>query len=93
MIALISMAIEQFEIAQSSCVACWLSHFSNPELLLLLLLLIVIHHLKILITDDQIFIEAVSAIARAFFIALVGPYSIVLRALVRSVACLGRVHA
>jgi len=90
MIALISMAIEQFEIAQSSCVACWLSHFSNPELLLLL---IVIHHLKILITDDQIFIEAVSAIARAFFIALVGPYSIVLRALVRSVACLGRVHA
>ena len=91
MIALISMAIEQFEIAQSSCVACWLSHFSNPELLLLLL--IVIHHLKILITDDQIFIEAVSAIARAFFIALVGPYSIVLRALVRSVACLGRVHA
>ena len=85
------MAIEQFEIAQSSCVACWLSHFSNPELLLLLL--IVIHHLKILITDDQIFIEAVSAIARAFFIALVGPYSIVLRALVRSVACLGRVHA
>jgi len=91
MIALISMAIEQFEIAQSSCVACWLSHFSNPELLLLLL--IVIHHLKILITDDQIFIEAVSAIARAFFIALVGPYSIVLWALVRSVACLGRVHA